>query len=104
MEQLEFIKAIPQFEQKSKEWMIQRYGKLTSSDAATALGINPYKKPVQLLLEKCGAGRSFTGNESTIHGNKYEDEAIQKYSFLMGKENHSFGMISFSDLDPIRIK
>jgi putative phage-type endonuclease len=102
LEHLNFIKNIKQFEQKSKEWLNQRYWKLTSSDAATALGINPYKKPVQLLLEKCGAGRSFTGNESTLHGQKYEDEAVNKYAYLMGKENNMFGMISFSDLDPIR--
>jgi putative phage-type endonuclease len=102
MKQLEFLKALPQYEQGTKEWLEQRKGKLTSSDAATALGINPYKKPVQLLLEKCGAGRSFEGNESTLHGQKYEKEAIGIYETLMLKENHSFGMISFADLDPIR--
>jgi len=104
MEHLEFIKTIPQYVQKSSEWFNERKNKLTSSDAATALGINPYKKPVELLLEKCGAGRSFTGNESTLHGQKFEDEAIDKYSYLMGKENHTFGMISFGALDPMRIK
>jgi putative phage-type endonuclease len=102
LKQLEFLKAIPQYKQGSKEWLEQRKGKLTSSDAATALGINPYKKAVQLLLEKCGAGRSFEGNESTFHGQKYEQEAIDKYELLMGKENNTFGMISFSDLDQIR--
>ena len=104
MKQLEFLKALPQYDQQKEreKWLEQRKGKLTSSDAATALGINPYKKPVQLLLEKCGAGRSFEGNENTIHGQKYENEAISKYEMLMGRENHTFGMISFSDLDPIR--
>jgi len=104
LDHFEFIKKIPMYEQRTDAWFEQRKNKLTSSDAATALGINPYKKPIQLLLEKCGAGRSFTGNESTIHGNKFEDEAADKYSYLMGKQNHTFGMISFSDLDPIRIK
>lgn len=102
MEHLNFLKQIVQYPQKSNEWFEQRKNKLTSSDAATALGINPYKKSVQLLLEKCGAGRSFEGNESTLHGQKYEDEAIGRYETLMGKTNHTFGMISFSDLDPIR--
>jgi len=100
--QLNFLKQIKMHPQKSKEWFEQRKNKLTSSDVATALGINPYKKPIELLLEKCGAGRTFQGNESTLHGQKYEDEAISKYAELMGKHVHAFGMISFSDLDPIR--
>jgi putative phage-type endonuclease len=99
---LNFLKNLPSHPQGSKEWLEQRKGKLTSSDVATAIGINPYKKAVQLLLEKCGAGRSFEGNESTFHGQKYEHEAISKYETLMSKENHTFGMISFADLDPIR--
>lgn len=106
---LTFIQNIPQYSQhnpdgpgKNPLWLNQRKNKLTSSDAATALGINPYKKPAELLLEKCGAGRSFFGNESTLHGEKYEDEAISKYEFLMGKKNYDFGMISYSDVNPIR--
>lgn len=99
---LNFLKNIEKYDQRSKEWLEQRKNKLTSSDAATALGINPYKKPIELLLEKCGAESSFEGNESTLHGQKYEDEAISKYEMLMSKVNHTFGMISFSDLDPIR--
>lgn len=102
LKHLQFLKQIEKHEQRSEGWFQQRKNKLTSSDAATALGINPYKKPTQLLLEKCGAGRTFEGNESTLHGQKYEDEAIEKYESLMCKKNHTFGMISFSDLDPIR--
>jgi putative phage-type endonuclease len=109
LKHLEFVKNIPQHPQmnpngpgKNPAWLEQRKHRLTSSDAATVLGINPYKKPEELLLEKCGAGRQFFGNEATAHGEKYEDEAISKYELLMGKTNHDFGMISFGDLDPIR--
>ena len=102
LQHLSFLKNLPNHIQGTDAWLNQRKGKLTSSDVATALGINPYKKPVELLLEKCGAGRTFEGNESTLHGHKYESEAIKKYEMLMGKENHTFGMISFADLDPIR--
>lgn len=103
-EQLSYLKKLPCYEQGSKEWLDQRKGKLTSSDVATALGINPYKKAVELLLEKCGAERKFFGNVNTQHGHKYEEEAIKNYEIMMGRENHVFGMISFSDLDPIRKK
>lgn len=104
LKQLDFLKAIPMYEQRTKEWFDQRRNKLTSSDAATALGINPYKNATQLLLEKAGAGKTFEGNENTLHGQKYEAEAISHYEKLMDRTNHNFGMISFSDLDPIRNK
>ncbi len=99
---IEFVRSVDTTIQRSEQWFADRYKRLTSSDAATALGINPYKKPVQLLLEKCGAGRPFTGNESTLHGQKYEDEAIERYASLMGKKNHEFGMIGYELLNPTR--
>jgi len=102
MKHLEFIRNLPQYPQKSPEWLEQRKHRLTSSDAATALGINPYKKPVELLLEKCGAGRTFFGNESTLHGEKYEEHAINKYETVMGKKNHTFGLINWEDTNPLR--
>ena len=95
-QKLEFLKNLPQHEQRSEAWFNQRKGRLTSSDAGTALGINPYQKPVELLFKKCGAGEPFTGNVATLHGQKYEDEAIEKYCQAMGKRNHDFGLIDFN--------
>jgi putative phage-type endonuclease len=99
---LHFIKNIPQFEQRSAEWFDQRGGKLTASDVATALGINPYRTPDELLFDKCGCKRANFGNESTVHGQTYENEALNVYAKIMGYEIHTVGMISFSDLNPIR--
>jgi putative phage-type endonuclease len=61
--------------QKSQEWLDLRMGMLTASDAASAIGVNKYETPHQLLLKKCGKGEPFFGNEATRHGEKYEDEA-----------------------------
>lgn len=97
-EKLTFLKSIPQYEQRSPEWFLQREGKLTSSDAATALGINPYQKPVELLFKKCGAGKPFEGNVATLYGQKYEDEAIEQYCKAMGKVNHDFGLIGYDEV------
>lgn len=99
---LNFLKSIPQFPQKSEGWFNQRKGKLTSSDAATVLDMNPYKKRKELLEEKTGKGKAFTGNAFTLHGQKYEDEAIKIYERLMGKKNHDFGLICYADVHPIR--
>jgi putative phage-type endonuclease len=59
--------------QKSEEWLALRGHMLTASDAATAIGKNPYQTPDDLLLKKCGLGEKFTGNAATRHGELYED-------------------------------
>ena len=90
---------LPQYLQRSPEWFNQRKDKLTSSDAATALGINPYQKKEELLFKKCGLDlKPFIGNIATRHGQKYEDEAIEKYCRIMGKKNFNFGLLSHKDI------
>ena len=59
---------------KSEEWLKLRGHMLTASDAATAIGKNPYETPHKLLLKKCGLGEKFMGNAATKHGEKYEDD------------------------------
>jgi len=90
---VEYLLSLPQYAQRSPEWFDQRKGVLTASDVPTALGNNKYKSQWQLLLDKCGAGKPFTGNEATRWGNFYEDTAIEKYSLIKNKTVHSFGLI-----------
>ena len=94
-EHLKILKEIPQHVQRSEAWFTQRKDKLTSSDSGTILNLNPYQKPVEVLFKKCGHGKPFTGNIATLHGQKYEDEAIEQYCRAMGKRNHDFGLIDF---------
>ena len=77
--------------QKSDEWLRLREGMLTASDAATALGVNPYEKPKDLILKKCGR-KHFDGNFATVHGNKYEDEARDIYCARFGEVAHEIGL------------
>ena len=51
--------SIPQFEQRSPEWFAQRKDKLTSSDAASVLGTNPYSTKTELLYHKCGLEKPY---------------------------------------------
>ena len=99
MDKINKLLQLPQFEQRSPEWFDQRKDKLTSSDAATALGINPYQKKDDLLFKKCGIDKKpFVGNIATRHGQKYEDEAIEKYCRIMGKKNYNFGLLCHKDI------
>jgi predicted phage-related endonuclease len=36
------------------QWLEVRHGGIGSSDAATAVGLNPYKSPLELWAEKTG--------------------------------------------------
>lgn len=87
------LMEIPQYEQRTPEWYAQRKGALTASDVPAALGNNKYKSQWQLLLDKCGEGKPFTGNDATRWGNLYEDVAIEKYSQLRNKKVYSFGLL-----------
>lgn len=77
--------------QRSAEWLELRGNMLTASDAATAIGLNPYEKPEGLILKKCGH-KKFDGNQATFHGNKYEDEARDIYCDQYGEVCHEIGL------------
>lgn len=99
MDKIEKLLKIPQYEQRSPEWFKQRENKLTSSDAATALGINPYQKSHEVLFKKCGHDLNpFVGNVATLHGQKYEDEAIKKYCKITERVNYNYGLIAHEDV------
>ena len=79
--------------QKSEEWLALRGNMLTASDAATAIGLNPYETPDDLLRKKCGVGIRFMGNEATRHGEKYEDEARILFEERYGEVVHEIGLV-----------
>jgi|TARA_A200000159_G_scaffold157252_1_gene173143 putative phage-type endonuclease len=78
--------------QKSQEWLDLRGNMLTASDCATAISLNHYETPFDLLLKKCGKGPVFTGNEATRHGEKYEDEARILYEQRHNEVVHEIGL------------
>ena len=96
-DRIKMLQSIIQFKQKSDEWLEQRKSKLTASDFATALGLNPYETPESLLFKKCGVSKPFS-NKYTKHGEKYESEAIDWYCKLMNKTNFEFGMIAYDQI------
>lgn len=51
-----------------------------ASDASTAIGVNPYKTPYELWLDKTGQAEPFAGNEATYWGNLLEAPVAQRLS------------------------
>ncbi len=80
------------FEQRSQEWLALRENMLTASDAASALGSNPYEKPEKLLMKKCGAHK-WAGNEATNHGTLLEPVARDLYDKQFSKKTHEIGLV-----------
>ena len=98
-EKIKFLQGLTQHDQRTPGWFKQREGKLTSSDGGSALGLNPYEKPIEFVFKKCGAGPPFTGNVATLHGQKWEDPAIDEYCKLMGKKNYDFGLLTLDSVN-----
>jgi len=91
---VEELLKIPQYEQRTPEWYKQRENAITASDVPTVLGENSYKKPWNLLVDKCNANpKPFIGNSATKWGTYYEDVAIEKYSEKYNKKVLPFGLL-----------
>lgn len=85
--------SLPQPAQRSSEWYAARHERLTASDAATALGLNPYETYDQLVLKKCGHGPKFMGNEATRHGQKWEDYVSDLFCKQYGYQAYDAGLL-----------
>jgi putative phage-type endonuclease len=80
-------------EQRSEAWLKLRGNMLTASDAGTAIGVNKYETPDDLLRKKCGIGEKFTGNIYTEWGTKMEPVAIQMFEEEYGLKVYELGLI-----------
>lgn len=65
---------------------------LTASDLASAIGDNPYEKPSDLLLKKCGAVK-WGGNAATAHGTLLEPIARDLYDLRHDQKSHEIGLV-----------
>ena len=83
----------PYWDQRSQEWLDLRGQMLTASDAATAIGLNPYEKPEGLLAKKCGAARPWAGNEATAHGTRLEPRVRDMYDERYNQKSHEIGLV-----------
>lgn len=79
-------------EQRSPEWLALRETMLTASDAATAVGANPYESPEALYIKKVG-GRKFSGNAATERGTILEPIARDLYDARHDKKSHEIGLV-----------
>lgn len=69
------------------EQLQQRMSGIGGSDAGTALGLNKYKTPLQLYLEKIGEAEpdDLSDNQRVHFGNVLEDTVAKEYARRTGK-------------------
>jgi putative phage-type endonuclease len=91
--QFEFLKSIPQYEQRSDEWFEQRESMITASDIGTAIDLNHYQKRYSLILKKCDRGPEYKDNKFVHHGKKYEEIATMIYELRYNIKVEEFGLI-----------
>lgn len=68
------------------QWLQARRTGIGGSDAGTILGVNPYKQPLQLYLEKRGeiTEDDIDSKEAVMVGRDLEDYVAQRYSLRTG--------------------
>ena len=61
-------------------WLDARKRGVSGTDVAALMGLNPYKKEADVLMDKLGRGKEFVGNAATRAGNKLEPIVADLYS------------------------
>ena len=79
-------------EQRSEEWFNLRGNLLTASDLAAAIGMNFFKTPEALIVEKCGY-KKFYGNENTERGTRLEPYVRDRYDKETNSKSHEIGLL-----------
>jgi putative phage-type endonuclease len=92
-DKITLLKTIKQPEQRSAEWHEFRSNRLTASDLATAIKLNPYGSRNRLIAAKCGHKAPFKPGPAIIHGVKFEPVATYLYEVMNNTKIYEYGCI-----------
>ena len=87
------LKELPQPAQRSQEWYDYRYNRITASDMAAAIDLNPYEPVESFILKKCDPNFPFRDNATVFHGKKYEPTATMIYEHIYNNRVIEFGAL-----------
>lgn len=98
---VDFLKSVPQYEQRTPAWYARRKTLMTASNAAAALFIKPFASfqgcPKREAIMQIVYG-TFKGNVATRHGQKHEDWVRDRFDEIMGTHTEEFGLLVHSDV------
>lgn len=101
---VEYLKTVPQPEQRTPEWYEYRNKRITASDMGCVFGKNPFCSRKQLLRKKVYPEEVENLSESNPylnHGIKHEDTAIQVYEAQEDVEVIEYGCIPHDTVECI---
>ena len=98
-QQFNKLKNLHQPVQRSPEWYDYRYNRITASDTAAAIDMNPYEPIEGFILKKCDPNFPFLDNATVFHGRKYESVATSIYEHVINVKVDEFGALP-SDIYP----
>ena len=87
------LKNLPQPAQRSKEWYDYRYNRITASDTAAAIDLNPYEPVESFISKKCDPNFPFRDTATVFHGKKYEPIATLIYEHIYNTRVFEFGAL-----------
>jgi putative phage-type endonuclease len=87
------LKDLPQPEQRTQEWFDYRKNRITASDTASAIDLNPYEPVESFILKKCDPDHKFLDNQNVYHGKKYEPIATSIYEYIYNNKVIEFGAL-----------
>ncbi len=87
------LKDLPQPAQRSQEWYDYRFNRITASDMAAAVDLNPYEPVESFILKKCDPNFPFRDNATVFHGKKYEPTATMIYEHIYNTRVFEFGAL-----------
>lgn len=81
------LNAIPTYEMTRTEWLMERMKGIGGSDAGIILGLNKYRTPFELWLEKTGQVEPIEiDNEAIYWGNEMENVVAKEFEKRTGKK------------------
>ena len=99
-EVVDFLKTLPQHEQRTKEWYDARINSIGASESSAIFGLNPYESVNKLILKKCGVvNQSDQKRMKAVceHGVKYEPVIQDMYCRDKNTSILEFGSIRHQD-------
>ncbi len=87
-----------------KKWLEARRAGIGGSDASIIVGLNRWKSPFQLWLEKMGKAEpeDLSGNEYVYWGKVLEEAVADRFCELTGKKVQRRGLLQMDDYSYIR--
>ena len=85
--------------QDHQAWLNLRNKGIGGSDAGVIAGVNPWKSPFKLWLEKTGQAEpdDLSDNEAVLWGTKLEPIVADRFTEVTGKKVHRQGMVQSTE-------